>query len=423
MFSWSTPARRPDGDATSGGGSFYPGQRVSTTAAAAASTTTTTTQAATAIRGTIRPPDYTREQHLESYLKDVTLQRSTRRVSADDSTYDTVFQTVTNITLILRVHLPPLIHPSAPVRCPAMTLAGVKARHPWLDTRMQVVGFSAMKNDESWRQARLLLGAAVHQVIQHLQVNPPDIIEITDKGLRSIQTTSVGTTNLANHSKQQQQQHSQRTNGTTTSFPSRPPQHDRQASATDAPPDYESLLAAPLPDININIPTHFTELDKMSRDELDLLLEDELSFLAFCNRLEPTQQLQAKALSIVTENAKQAKEHLAQEETLNNLHQEVTQLRTKLQSQLDEFSKLEAQQNQYCAPPDTAQAIRDLNKAKRQAFAESEKIAEDWLDEEDGSNVDDFLNRFIEVRKVHHARAAKMELLQYQQQQPSSNSR
>ena len=86
MFSWTTPARRPDGDATSGGGSLYPGQRVSTTAAvaaaAASSSTTTTTTAATAIRGTIRPPDYTREQHLESYLKDVTLQRSTRRVSA-----------------------------------------------------------------------------------------------------------------------------------------------------------------------------------------------------------------------------------------------------------------------------------------------------------------------------------------------------
>jgi hypothetical protein len=54
--------------------------------------------AATAIQGTIRPPppssgstaggpaavEYTRQQHLESYLQDETLSKSTRKVSAGE---------------------------------------------------------------------------------------------------------------------------------------------------------------------------------------------------------------------------------------------------------------------------------------------------------------------------------------------------
>lgn len=62
MFSWSTA--RPKGNATS---TTYPGSRV--------------TPVAQTVQGSIRPPEYTRLQHLESYLNDDVLKRSTRRVS------------------------------------------------------------------------------------------------------------------------------------------------------------------------------------------------------------------------------------------------------------------------------------------------------------------------------------------------------
>lgn len=63
MFSWSSAATRrpPTTD--------YPGSR--TSPAVVAQT----------IGGSIRPPDITRAQHLESYLQDDHLKRSTRRVS------------------------------------------------------------------------------------------------------------------------------------------------------------------------------------------------------------------------------------------------------------------------------------------------------------------------------------------------------
>ena len=37
---------------------------------------------------------YTRQQHLESYLQDPVLNRSTRKVSHDDTTYDSKFHIV-----------------------------------------------------------------------------------------------------------------------------------------------------------------------------------------------------------------------------------------------------------------------------------------------------------------------------------------
>ena len=63
MFSWSSQSR---GTPSPG----YPGSR------------THTPPRAQAISGSIRPPEHTRAQHIESYLNDDTLKRSTRRVSA-----------------------------------------------------------------------------------------------------------------------------------------------------------------------------------------------------------------------------------------------------------------------------------------------------------------------------------------------------
>jgi len=71
MFSWNT------------GGGGDPHRRTQSSSDAATPTTT-----APIIEGSIRPPsdysntsNYTRQQHLDSYLKDETLARSTRKVS------------------------------------------------------------------------------------------------------------------------------------------------------------------------------------------------------------------------------------------------------------------------------------------------------------------------------------------------------
>lgn len=64
MFSWSSTSRKGG----TGGRSGYP----------AANRTPAVAQT---IQGTIRPPEFSRQQHLDSYRNDTTLQRSTRKVS------------------------------------------------------------------------------------------------------------------------------------------------------------------------------------------------------------------------------------------------------------------------------------------------------------------------------------------------------
>jgi hypothetical protein len=289
-----------------------------------------------------------------------------------------------------------------------MTLAGVRARHAWLDNQMRVTGYSVIHSQDTWHQSFLLLGPAVHQVVTHLQLNPPEILEITDVGLRSIQPKShsnpaaAGSVHNAAAS-------------SASPFPKRPPQNagatNHSMSAMDAPPDYESLLN--VKDIDMpDIPREFEPLEPLTREELEELLQgDELDFHSFCNKLPISDTIQSIASSVVDENALMACANLDRQEELNELHTKVTGLQKQLEKKVKAFQELEQKQDALIAPPDMRDIIRQLAKAKKQAFDESEQMADDWLEE--GGDVKDFLDGFLEKRVVHHVRAAKMELLQY----------
>ena len=311
---------------------------------------------------------------------------------SDDTTHDTVFQTTKGDTLILRVHMP---LGSSLTLCPAMSLAGVKARHEWLDSRMKIVGYDPIKSENAWRRSGLSLGQGVHAVVKQLQLYPPDVLEITDRGLEAIQ------------SKQRKNGHAQSRATGAGSSNRAPPPHD-------APPDYNTLEengTAAVPDVPLpNIPLTYSELDSMSREEMDHLLEDELDFLSFVRNLKPNKELQKIGSSVLDENVKLAKSNLDYEDNLKQSQDEVSELQQKLKDMVSEFQQLEKQQNSVCAPPDKRDVIRQLNKAKRQAFDESEQVAEDWV--ESGGDVDDFVKEFLKQRVVHHQRAAKMEILQ-----------
>ena len=62
-------------------------------------------------------------------------------------------------------------------------------------------------------------------------------------------------------------------------------------------------------------------------------------------------------------------------------------------------------------PPDLQDAIEELTKAKKEAYRESEELADEWV-ESGGENVSDFVKQFMEVRMLYHTRAAKAERLE-----------
>jgi ESCRT-I complex subunit VPS37 len=315
--------------------------------------------------------------------------------STDDSTFDTVFQSVTGDTLILRVHWPPTASGMV-VRPPVMTLAGVEARHPWLDHRMRIIGYAPIQSSDAWSAANVLLGAAVHAVIQHLQLNPPTILRFVDSGLSAIQTKPPAT------------QPAGAVNGAHRSPPP-PAYHESmlQSSAVETrgqPPSLPEHVDWP------NIPPHFPELDDLSRERLEELMKNELEFRAFTNQLEIMQQYNAIQQKQLSKNVALAHANLQYESDIEELHKTITKLQQELQAKVKAFQALEKQQDLLCQPPPVAKVLRDLTKAKKEAYAQSERIATQWL--QTAGPVEDFLEEFMAARKKQHVRAAKLELLE-----------
>jgi len=286
-----------------------------------------------------------------------------------------------------------------------MTLAGVKVRHPWVNdtsSTMRITGYKPIQSEQEWKDSNLLLGAAVHDVVKHFQLNPPQILEITDNGLRSIQKNKPMGDGAAG-----------------SRMPTRTPPRSGNSSNSihdDAPPSYnvvaESTSApeVPMP----RVPLKLAETENLQRDELDKLLSDDLEFKAFVHKLKIFDEIFTVGSSRLEENVDLAKKNLERETEWKMLRDEVKSLRETLNSKFEYYSKLEDQQNTICAPPDTKSTLRKLHRAKKEAFDESEKLAEEWVD--GGGDTDNFCKMFLEQRKIHHMRAAKMEILQNKQQ-------
>ena len=360
-------------------------------------------QVAQAIQGTIRPPanSYSRQQHIDSFRNDALLQHSTRKVSTDDTTFDTVFQTISGFALILRIYFPPLPHESAPTPLPQMTLVGVKVKHPWLDNRMRVIGYAATQSIVAWQQSRLLLGAAVHEVVQHFQLHPPTVLEITDPGLVKLQPANNNGAGGA-------------------AVPSRAAQRNPQAQSqkSQQPPDYDTLLQSMTPAAPVDmpsIPSQFPEvLDSLSREELQHLLSNESAFLAVVHNMPIHQEIQLQRTSLVEENTKKAMTILEREQEYKMLHGQVKDMKESLIVKLMEFETLQTLQDDLIKPPDAKHLKRELNLARKAAMDTSEAHAMEWVESGSSSstNVAEFCKTFVEQRNMMHLRAAKAELLE-----------
>ena len=158
------------------------------------------------------------------------------------------------------------------------------------------------------------------------------------------------------------------------------------------------------------VPASFPELDSMSKEEMEDLLDNEDRFRSFVEQMSAVTTLIDLQFSVQKGNVETSETNLKREDELTMLHAEVSSLQSDLREKTEAFRALEAQQAKLCAPPDRREVIRKLTFAKKQAYKESEDVASAWIDEGDG-DVDDFINKFMEQRTVHHTRAAKLERL------------
>lgn len=96
--------------------------------------------------------------------------------------------------LFLRVHLPLSSFSSsheALLQPPSLSLIGVRATHPWIDSTMKVIHVRAISSVDSWNACGFLLGKVVKDVVQHFQLNPPTVLEIVDPNIQKMQPSMV----------------------------------------------------------------------------------------------------------------------------------------------------------------------------------------------------------------------------------------
>lgn len=347
-----------------------------------------------------------RSTHLSSYLNDRTLKPSTRKVGHDDSTHDTVFQTKSGNALILRVH----IRDSSPM----MTLVGIQATHPWIDTRMRVTGYAPIQSESTWNNSELTLGRAVNAVVKHFQFYPPINIQITNQSLHEIQMRMNQTI-----------QH-QKTMGNLGPVNEHPqgtqPVHKFAAVAevdSDLPRPFAEVLVFNEIDASMHesilstmhippsIPNSFPEVDNMETSQIKHLLHNKPSFQTKLSQLPYVQTMKSIHHSKATEVRNLADDNLTRESDLRTLYDEVQDLQKGLQEKVTSYNKLQERQEELCRPADRRSTVRRLTVAKKDLYNESEGIASDWL--EDGTDVNEFIKDFVQKRTVHHVRAAKIE--------------
>ena len=268
-----------------------------------------------------------------------------------------------------------------------------------------MTGYDPCTSESAWSLSGIKLGFAVNSVVNHLQLNPPRVIEITDESLKRIQNTIA-----------QQQSGGSLKNGSAGENA----HFSFSASVNEPPPSYNTVLSeddraeTEMFDIPIpSIPPSFPELDSMSRNEVQELLDDEGKFHLFVESMSALATLVDLKDSIFKGNVETAGANLKHEEELGALCAEVTTLQESLQEKIATFRELEKMQNDLFSPPDKQKVIKRLTAAKKEAFDESEELASSWIDNGE-MDIDDFVLRFLEKRTIHHVRAVKIERLNEQ---------
>ena len=374
----------------------------SSTPAAASSTVSSSTVAG--YRSEIASSAVPRNVHLSQYLNHPVLKPSTRKVSADDTIYDTVFQTTNGFALILRVYVPVDVN-----KAPQMSLYGVIAAHSWLDIRMRVMGYAPISSDQSWRSSKLKLGDAVYAVIHHFQLQPPSISQIVDENLARLQQTLSGTTSNNNNATKSSPHHTSsssnsvhKSNGAAHANIQAQKVDEKEAACKVDEDELSSLIP--------RVPSNFPEIDEMSLSELNDLVNNKAALDAFINNISEVNILKELKESIETSNVDTAAANIALEEKVDSICSEVETLKHDLKMNIARYRELDARRAAMTRPPEIHEARRELTSAKKKAYNESEEFADDWV-ESGGSDVSEFVKKFMDTRVLYHTRAAKAERL------------
>jgi len=154
------------------------------------------------------------------------------------------------------------------------------------------------------------------------------------------------------------------------------------------------------------VPDYYPELNSLSKQDLERLDTDMNSLLEFIQLLPLVQTTLCQKSSIEEENKKDAQRNLDQQEDLSQLWKDISTLQQSLLDKIHVHETLNQKIVEMTQPKDTNDVIQQLHKGKRASFMESETIAKNL------SEFPNHVEEFIDIRTLHHVRAAKIERLQ-----------
>eukprot|EP00956_Cyclotella_meneghiniana_P011700 scaffold16470_cov61-Cyclotella_meneghiniana.AAC.11 len=271
---------------------------------------------------------------------------------------------------------------------------------------MKVIGYPPIASDPSWNASNITLGDAVYAVIHHFQLNPPNVMEIVDVNLKRLQeslSSGGGTKNNSSAAAAMRASSQQSVNGSSSL-------QNGSTNEKQSQRQHEVVTDDEVNTLIPSIPATFPQLQSMTMSEIKHLLNNESALESFIQRTPEVITLNEIKQSIVDANVGTAQSNILQyKEKVDRQFFDITTLEKELSSKLSIYEKLNNDVERICRPPDGKDAVKELNRAKKEAYRNSETIADDWV--ESGDNIHEFVKKFMEERILYHTRAAKAERL------------
>lgn len=157
-----------------------------------------------------------------------------------------------------------------------------------------------------------------------------------------------------------------------------------------------------------DVPMALTKLQVMSKEDLHQMFNDESMFDEYIKSLDQMKQLYSEKEMLLASNKSLAEYNLSQEpilqqkrEALTEKHREAIELMAKLKE-----TKETIEQKSGKVKPDFLYSL--LQVAHSEAERESDQLMEDLVDGKI-QNIDEFLESFMEKRKIYHLRKVKLD--------------
>lgn len=324
-----------------------------------------------------------------------------------------------NSTIFLNITLPPQFPNERPVVKVAPQLL-----HPWVNDQMMVVGCSAINNFYMHSN----LGRAVMDIINEFKDHPPQFIG-SQTSQTPFTTSPSSFQSLSSYSFAGYQPRFP----PPSSAPPIPPSLSSLNSPLSqyAPPSVSSPVTAmshspanaqitqttpsrppPIPPRpSAKAPSSFAELDSLSLEELKDLNDKPEVMEVFLTNLESVKKFDVDKEKVMLKNEELARFNLSLQSKLETSKDELLKMCERLSDLKQTFAKSSQKQQELTEVLSMASIRTQMEIAANEAEEQSEAIADEFLAKQ--MPLEEFIQKFLEKRKLCHSRRAKEDKLRH----------